>query len=75
MWLITARRQLESLEELKRGGWFRHIPREISTWLRRSHDKRSPPAQPAMPDMFAHISQDKRHWLKKTTTEVEEVRF
>ena len=73
MWLMTARRQLESLEELKQGSWFCHIPTETSSWLRRAHDRRATTEQPEVPDMFAHISQDKRDWLKKKTTDVEEV--
>lgn len=66
MWLATARKQLESLDELKGGGWFCHIPKETATWLKRAHDKRAAGSlQAAIPDMFAHISRDKSVWLKK----------
>ncbi|XP_070187590.1 uncharacterized protein [Littorina saxatilis] len=69
VWLATARRQLETLDELKRGGWFRHIPTEMSTWLRRAHDKRASGAQSAMPDMFAHITRDRNTWLSRPANE------
>jgi hypothetical protein len=70
VWLTTARKQLESLEELKQcSDWFCHIPKDPSPWLRRTHEKRASvtPQKPA-PNMFSHIPRDCGFWLKNDDT-------